>query len=165
MCQLPRQARRQPGFAGCDELGQPLRLADHAPLLRGGVPASDPGRPSPSAGQHRARFDVAGELRGAPGWGDVHPGEEGVEAVEKRQPAGQPARSVHRPVVRNEPLHLDQAVPSSRPPGAIAGQDQRRARHPGGIKPVPDNLNGLQPGRADRGAVYPDHRLLGAAAD
>ncbi len=161
MRQLPRQARRQPGFAHCDELGQPLRLVAMrrssgvgCQLLIRAAPARVPGSTAPG-----------GELRGAPGRGDVHAGEQGVEAAGKRQPAGQPARGVHRPVVRNEPLHLDQAVPSPRPPGAIAGRDQRRARHPGGIKPVPDSLNGLQPGRADRGTVHPDHQLPGAAAD
>ena len=52
-----------------------------------------------------------------------------------------------------------------RPPGAIAGRDQRRARHASGIQPVPDGLDVLQPGGAYRRPVHPHHQLVIPAAD
>jgi hypothetical protein len=163
--QLPRQARRQPGFAGRNELGQPLGPPGHAPLPPGGAPASDPGRPGPGGGQHGARFDMVGELHRPPRRAGPCLGEQGVHPAQQRPPAGQPRRRVHRPVVADEPVHLDQPVPGPRPPGTAAGQDQRRAGHPGGIEPLPDGLDGLHPWRADRGPAHPHHQLLGAAAD
>ncbi len=163
--QLPRQPGHQAGFAGRDQLGEPLRLAGHPPLVRRRVPAPDPGGPGPGAGQHGAGFDVVGELNAAARRGDFRTGEQGVDAAQQWQPAGQPRRGVHPPVVRDVPFHLDQPPGCAGPPGAIAGHHQRRARHPGGIQLLPGVLDGLQPGRADRGPVRPHHQPLIPAAD
>ena len=107
--QLPRQPGHQAGFAGlvASSASRSAWLAIRRssgggcqPRIRA-VPARVPDSTAPGS-----MWLANSTLRP-----DFRTGEQGVDAAQQWQPAGQPRRGVHPPVVRDVPFHLDQ------PPG------------------------------------------------
>jgi hypothetical protein len=118
--QLPRQPGREGGFAFCHQLGEMLGLAGQAPLGRRRVPAPDPARPGPGAGQHVAGLDMVCELYSPAGRGDVHVSEQGVDAPR----IGSPMAS-RRGVFIRRSCGMNRSTSTSRP--ARAHQAPSRA--------------------------------------